>query len=202
MQAGLPWWLAPGLSIAIFAGSLELLLVPLLAAVTPLGTIALTSFLVNFRHVFYAVSFPLGVVRNPLARFYAVYALTDEAYAVTAATRPEAWTGKRLLSMQIALQLYWLSGGLLGVGLAALMPGRVEGLEFALCALFTVLALDACRSVRQLPSLLLAGLSFSAALLFAPHATLLTALSLFSALLVLRAALTGRLGPGRKEGEL
>ena len=72
MQAGLPWWITPGLSIAAYAGSLELLLVGLMTSITPLPTIALTTLLVNFRHVFYAFSFPLKVVKNPLARLYSV----------------------------------------------------------------------------------------------------------------------------------
>ena len=36
VQAGLPWWLAPALSIGVFAGSVELLLVSMLAAGLPL----------------------------------------------------------------------------------------------------------------------------------------------------------------------
>lgn len=65
VQAGLPWWVAPALSVAGFAGSLELLLVGMMVAATPLAAIALTTFLVNLRHLFYAVSFPLEVVKHP-----------------------------------------------------------------------------------------------------------------------------------------
>src|SRR5919112_4468531 len=54
VQSGLPWWVAPALSIAGFAGSLELLLIGMMLTATPLAVIALTTFLVNFRHVFYA----------------------------------------------------------------------------------------------------------------------------------------------------
>ncbi|WP_369262931.1 AzlC family ABC transporter permease [Streptomyces sp. R35] len=64
IQAGLPWWLAPALSLAAFAGSLELLLVGMMATVTPLAAVALTVLVVNFRHVFYAFSFPLHLVKH------------------------------------------------------------------------------------------------------------------------------------------
>ena len=114
IQTGLPWWVAPALSVACFAGSLELLLIGMIAAATPLATIALTAFLVNFRHVFYAFTFPLHVVRNRFARAYSVYTLVDEAYAVTAA-KPHGWTSWRLVSMQAAFQFYWVGGGLTGV---------------------------------------------------------------------------------------
>lgn len=187
VQAGLSWWVAPALSIAVFAGSMELLLVSLIATAAPLATIALTTLLVNFRHVFYAFTFPWRVVRNPVAKAYSVYALIDEAYAVTAA-KPDGWTSWRLLSMQIAFQCYWVLGGLTGVLVANLLPGPVEGLEFALCALFITLTLDACRTRAQVPSLLLAGLSFTVGVLVAPDSVIFVAMLLFVCLLTVRFA--------------
>lgn len=187
LQQGLSWWLAPALSIMAYAGSLELLLVGMIATLTPLATIALTAFLVNFRHVFYAFSFPLRVVRGRLARLYSVYALTDEAYAVTAAA-PGSWTHPRLLATQVAFQAYWVGGGLAGVAVGRLLPGPVEGLEFALCALFITLTLDACRTRREVPALLLAGLAFGLAVILAPGAVLFTALLVFVGLLMVRYA--------------
>lgn len=177
VNSGLSWWVAPALSVAVFAGSMELLLVGLLVAVTPLATIALTTFLVNFRHVFYAFSFPLHVVRNPVAKAYSVYALIDEVWAVTGA-RPQGWTSWRLVAMQVAMQSYWVAGGLVGVLTASLIDAPIEGLGFALCALFTTLTLDAFRSRRQLPPLLLAGLSFAIAIILAPESALFVALLL------------------------
>jgi 4-azaleucine resistance transporter AzlC len=192
VQAGLPWWLTPALSVAAFAGSLELLLVGMVAAVTPLAAVALTTLVVNFRHVFYAFSFPLHLVRNRYARAYAVYAMIDEAYAVTATQSAAERSAPRLLAMQLACQLYWVGGGLLGVALGAALPAPVEGLEFALCALFTVLTLDAFRSRREIPSVLLAAAGVTAALLLTPDVALFTALLLFVGLLLARHALAGR----------
>ncbi|MFO6453458.1 MULTISPECIES: AzlC family ABC transporter permease [unclassified Aeromicrobium] len=185
LQAGLPWWVAPALSIAGFAGSLELLLIAMMVALTPLGTIALTTFLVNFRHVFYAFTFPISVVKHPVARAYSVYALIDEAYAVTAAN-PRGWTSWRLLSMQIAFQCYWVGGGLVGVLIGTLIPVKIEGLEFALCALFVTLTLDACRTKQQVPSLLLAASSFAIAVVTVPGSALFAGLLLFVGALLVR----------------
>ena len=185
MQAGLPWWITPGLSIAAYAGSLELLLVGLMTSITPLPTIALTTLLVNFRHVFYAFSFPLKVVKNPLARLYSVYALTDESYAVTA-VNPTGWTAPKLLTTQFAFQFYWVMGGLTGVLLANLISASIKGLEFALCALFITLTLDAARDRSQITPLLMAGLSVAFAKIVTPNAVLFTALLVFVILLVFR----------------
>ncbi|WP_240423791.1 AzlC family ABC transporter permease [Microbacterium halotolerans] len=193
VQSGLPSWVAPALSIFGYAGSLELLLIGLMTAGTPLPTIALTTLLVNFRHVFYAFSFPLKAVRNPFAKAYSVYALTDEAYAVTAA-RPETWTSWSLLTTQISFQIYWVGGGLVGVAIASLIPFRIEGLEFALCALFVTLVLDACRSFAEVPSLLLAAVSFTAAVALVPEQTLFAAMVIFLALLAVRFVVARRRG--------
>ncbi|MCM3661653.1 AzlC family ABC transporter permease [Georgenia satyanarayanai] len=189
VQAGLPWWLAPALSVAAFAGSLELLLVGMISGGASIAAIAVTTLVVNFRHVFYAFSFPLRVVRHPVARAYSVYALIDEAYAMTA-VRPRGWTAWRLVSMQVCFQAYWVGGGLTGVAVASLLPGPVQGLEFALCALFITLTLDAARSRREVPSLLLAGLAFTCAVVVAPDSVLLLGLVLLVGLLLGRYALT------------
>lgn len=192
LQAGLPWWLTPALSLAAFAGSLELLLVGMMASVTPLAAVALTVLVVNFRHVFYAFSFPLHLVKHPAAKAYAVYAMIDEAYAVNASLPESERSAPRLLAMQIACETYWVGGGLVGVALGAALPAPVKGLEFALCALFTVLTLDAFRSRREIPSVLLACVSVTVALVLTPGLAMFTALLLFVALLLARHALTAR----------
>lgn len=69
-QSPLAWWWAPVFSTVIFAGSLEFILLGLVVAAAPLATIALTAFLVNFRHVFYALSFPMRRVHGVGAKIY------------------------------------------------------------------------------------------------------------------------------------
>jgi len=192
VQAGLPWWLAPALSVGIFAGSVELLLVSLLAAATPLFTIAVTVFAVNSRHVFYALSFPLHRVRRGLPRAYSVYALIDEAYATYVLIPAERLTSARIVSGQLAMQAYWVGGGLVGVLIAHTLPEPIQGFEFALVALFIVMTLDAARTRREVPSVLLAGLSVGIAILAAPDQALLAALVLYTALLTVRFFMTRR----------
>lgn len=192
VQTGLPWWVAPALSLGVFAGSVEFMMVGLLASVTPLITIAVTVFAVNFRHVFYAFSFPIDLVKPGPKRAYSIYAMIDEAYA-TAVMIPRAQlTGMRLLAMQISCQAYWVVGTLVGIGIAKLIPQTLEGFEFALVALFTVMTLDSFRGKKQLPQALIASLSVSVALIFTKDSAILTALILFFFLLVARFLLFDR----------
>ena len=186
VQAGLPWWLTPALSIGIFAGSVELLLVSMLAAATPLLTIAVTVLAVNFRHVFYALSFPLDVTRPGLPRAYSVYALIDEAYATYVLMPRSQLSSKRIVTGQLAMQSYWVGGGIVGVVIAQMLPAPIEGFEFALCALFVVMAIDSVRSRREVPSALLAGAAIAIALVVAPESALLVALITFTVLLTIR----------------
>lgn len=192
IQAGLPWWIAPALSIGIFAGSVEFLMVGMLAAVTPLITVAVTVLAVNFRHVFYAFSFPIHLTKPGLPRAYSVYAMIDEAYATAVMVPEKQQTGVRLLTMQLACQIYWVGGALLGVFIAGLLPSTIEGFEFALVALFTVMTIDSFRSRRELPQAALAGFAVAFALILTPNSAMLTSLLVFFILLTVRFILDQR----------
>lgn len=195
LQAGLPWWMAPLLSVVVYAGSMELLLVGFLAAGTPALTVVLTTLLVNFRHVFYGIGFPLREIRSPVAKLYAVYALTDETYAILHGHRG-GWSGRGVVALQAALQLAWVGGGLAGVALAGVLPAPIEGLEFALVALFVVLALDAAKARESRPSVALGAAALGLGLLLVPAQPLLAALVGFSVALLGRHALGRRRNDG------
>ena len=51
---GLPW--AFCMSLFIFAGSMQYALVPMMAGGASLLTVALSTFVINFRHIFYGLS--------------------------------------------------------------------------------------------------------------------------------------------------
>ncbi|MGW1105898.1 AzlC family ABC transporter permease [Streptomyces sp. NPDC002540] len=196
-HAGLPWWCASLFTAVVYAGSFEFLLVNLALAVTPLATVALTAFLVNVRHVFYALSFPLDRVQGRLARTYSTFALTDEAYALTTGEQARSWSGARIVWLQVFMQLYWVGGATAGALLGSAVPNSVTGLDFAMTALFAVLALDAVRERRgDLPTPVLALLSALAARLVFPGQMLLAAFTLFTAALLAR-----RFTAGKRTGE-
>lgn len=192
VQSGLAWWWTPVFSGLVYAGSLEFLLVGLVVALTPLPSLALTTLLVNSRHVFYGLSFPLHRVRGRLAKAYAMFALIDEAYALTAARAAESLSSHRILWTQALLQSYWVGGGLVGASIGRWLPGPVRGLDFALIALFTVLALETCRSGRDVPGPLLAVGCAVAARLAAPGAMLVVAMALYVLGLLVRYRLANR----------
>ena len=101
-QTGFSWWWAPIFSFVVYAGSMEFLAVGLVMAHTGLLGCAVTSFMVNFRHVFYGLTFPRDRIQSRLGRAYSTYALTDESYAIVSAANPaEKMSGRRLLTLSL-----------------------------------------------------------------------------------------------------
>ncbi|WP_344137964.1 AzlC family ABC transporter permease [Saccharopolyspora halophila] len=184
VHSGLDWWWASAFSALIYAGSLEFLLVGLTVAMTPLAQVAVTTLLVNFRHVFYALSFPLHRVRGRAAKAYSTFAMTDEAYALSTSETGANWTGTRILFLQCLLHVYWVTAATAGALFGALLPMRLEGLDFALTALFVVLAIDAYRVRRDIPIPVLAVVCALVGMVLMPGQMLLVALGLFSACLL------------------
>ncbi|MCD2113569.1 AzlC family ABC transporter permease [Rhodococcus rhodochrous] len=185
-QGGFDWWWAPIFSTVIYAGSMEFLAIGLIAAVTPLASVAAATLLVNFRHVFYGLSFPLHRIRSRLGRLYGVYALTDESYAIVAPKAREQLTGTRILTVQVLCQLMWVVSGTVGALIGAVLPEGLAGLEFALTALFAVLAIDAFRANRDVPAPVIALVCGLIALLVAKEQMLVVGLGLFVVCLFVR----------------
>ncbi|WP_455900972.1 AzlC family ABC transporter permease [Rhodococcus gordoniae] len=185
-QGGFEWWWAPIFSTVIYAGSMEFLAIGLIAAVTPLASVAAATLLVNFRHVFYGLSFPLHRIRSRLGRLYGVYALTDESYAIVAPKAREPLSGTRILTVQVLCQLMWVVSGTIGALIGAVLPDGLAGLEFALTALFAVPAIDAFRANRDVPAPVLALVCGLVALLVAKNQMLVVGLGLFVVCLFVR----------------
>lgn len=158
-QAGFAWWWTPVFSIVLYAGSMEFLAVSLVTAgVSPLSA-TLYGFLVNFRHVFYGLSYPVDAVRSPLAKGYGIYSLTDETYAILSTKKRSVWTQPRVMGVQLFCQSAWVLFGIVGALIGSALPVDLVGLDFALTALFVVLAIEALDVSRDvwLPVVALAG---------------------------------------------
>ncbi|MEU9112398.1 AzlC family ABC transporter permease [Streptomyces sp. NPDC048483] len=189
VQSGLAWWWTPLISGSIYAGSFEFLLVGLLAASAPLASIAFTACAVNFRHIFYGLSFPLHRVRGKLAKTYAMFALIDEAYALLATRPTESFTSKRIIATQALLHSYWVTGGIAGALFGRWIP-TINGLDFTLTALFAVLAIESCRATRDVPAPVVAAACALFARLVAPGEILVVGMSLYVLALLTRYRLT------------
>ncbi|MCP3426105.1 AzlC family ABC transporter permease [Rothia sp. AR01] len=189
---GLPWWLAPVISATVFAGSVEFVLIGLIAAGAPLAGIALTTFLMNSRHLFYGLSYPLHRIRSRWGRLYAIFSLCDEAFAILSSRDPRTLTGGRMIWTHVGMHAGWATGAVLGGLTGATLLSGVEGLDFILTALFIVLAVDAYLSRPDPLTAVLAGVSAVVAILLVPGSMLPVAMAVFLATLVARFAIASR----------
>lgn len=187
VQTGFDWWWTPVFSIVIYAGSMEFLAISMVTGgVTP-AVAAVTGFMVNFRHIFYGLTFPRDEIRNRFGRAYSTYALTDESYAVLSAfPRGSRPSGAFVFTVQLFCQVLWVVSGMIGALAGQAIPPSIKGLDFALVALFIVLAIDSFQNNKDysLP-LSAAVLGVLAGFLF-PGQLLMVALSTYFLLLVVR----------------
>jgi len=192
VQAGAAWWIAPLFSIMVFAGAAQFMVVPMLAAGMPLGSIAIATCIVNLRHIFYGLSLLERMPRNPFARGYLIWALTDENYSVLSALSADTPAG-RMVGVAMLNHGWWVLGSLLGAIIGAQADVPLEGFEFSLAALFAVLAVEQWRASRKaLPVMLIAVALYAFSRLIAPTQALLVSIALCTMMVILLPRQTGR----------
>ena len=177
VQTGASGWLAVLASLIVYAGASQFAMIPMLAAGMPVASLALAALVINLRHMFYGLSLLNDRPDNFFLRWYLVFALTDETYSVITASRPQP--SPRTMAFLAAInQFWWTAGTAVGAGLGAQLPVSLSGLDFALAALFAVLAVEQWRVSRSMRPIVMACVSYGLASLLVPdHALLLSVLA-------------------------
>ncbi len=174
----IPIWSAV-MSLTIYAGSGQYLGVSLLDTAAPLADVAFLTLILNFRHLVYGLSLLEKFQGMGWRKLYMIFSLTDETYALLSSAQPPAGVEPRDFYFAISLldQLYWVAGSVLGGLLGAALPINTQGADFAMTALFVVIALGQWEEPKNRPSALL-GLAAAALalLIFGPDRFLIPAL--------------------------
>lgn len=173
LQAGLAGWQAVLISIVVYAGAAQFVLVALMAAGgTPAG-IVLSIALLNLRHLFYgpALLTAVGHRHTTTSPWLLGAGLTDEVFGTAlgrAANVPEPDRERWLLGLQLGAYAAWVGGTATGalVGLQAVAQVRWlnDVFAFVLPALFFTLLLDAWQAGTARTTIL-ATLAWTALLL-------------------------------------
>lgn len=190
MQAGLTPAVVVAMSVFIFAGALQFAAVPLLGVATGLGTFAMTTLLINLRHVLYAIPLIEHLPARRWHRAYVVAALTDENYSVLT-TLPADRRQQFAMAVTLIHHGYWIAGTVLGLLLGQQVVDWIPNLDFALPSLFTILAIEQYLSQRRLAPALVGVLAYLVATRLATDYLLVTALGLGLATLLARAFVRG-----------
>ena len=180
------WSLA--MSLLIYAGSMQYLAVDLLTGGATLIATALTTLMVNARHLFYGISM-IGKYRDTGAfKPYLIFALTDETYSLNCGTLPEGITEPSAYYFLVSLfnHCYWVAGSLLGGVLGYVIPFNTEGIDFALTALFVTVFVEQWLSTGDhIPALIGLLSSVVCLILFGADGFLIPAMVLITCLLTL-----------------
>lgn len=183
---GFAWWWATVSAFFIYAGSVEYLLIVMISSGASLLAIASTTFFVNFRHIFYGLSFPLHLVKPYWLRPYCIFAETDEAYAIITSRPINELTSRRIVITEILCHLFWVAGSTLGAILAYFLPIDTKILSFTLTALFVVLTIDSYKNYPNIKIFILAVACGIFGVVVAPQQILLVSLSVYALILIFR----------------
>jgi 4-azaleucine resistance transporter AzlC len=162
---GYPWYVATLMSVVIYAGSGQFLAVSFFAAGTGYGEIALTTFLLNSRHIFFGLSLLDRFAGIPgKIKSYLIFALTDETFGLMTTRKPPEGMQKKYYYLLISLMdhIYWITGSTIGAIGGTYLKINTQGMDFSLTALFVVLAIEQYKSKKKL---LPFGVAFCAGIL-------------------------------------
>ncbi len=190
VKMGLPWYLAPLMSLLVYAGAAQFIALTLLANHAGLVQILSATFLVNLRHIFYGLSFLGKFPKNILLKLYMVFGLTDEAYSILTAKKVD--NQSYYFWVILLAHSYWIIGSLAGALIGASIHVDLSFLEFSLTALFVVLAIEHCIISKRYFSLFAALVASAIALIICPGKMLIVAIGITTIFLILAYAANRR----------
>ena len=189
------------MSLTIYAGSGQYMGVELLRDGAALTSVAMLTLILNFRHLVYGLSMLEKFRGMGWRKLYMIFSLTDETYALLSSARVPERVDPHAYYFAIALldHAYWILGSVIGSVAGALIQFDTTGIDFAMTALFIVIAVDQWKNYKEhLPVFLGFGITLAAVALLGPYAMLIPALcAIVLALLLVRS----RLEPGEAAPE-
>lgn len=138
------------MSVVMYAGAGQYLAVDFILENSGYIKIALLTFLVNSKHLFYGLSLLNDYKDIGIKKLYLIFSLTDETYAVLTGPMPEGCDRTKFcIYVSIIDHLAWVTGTLLGGLIGTAIDFNTEGLTFAMTALFIVIAMGQWKNAES-----------------------------------------------------
>ncbi|NLW15686.1 MAG: branched-chain amino acid ABC transporter permease [Erysipelothrix sp.] len=159
-------WTALFMSLIIYSGAMQFAAIPLL--LNPIGLIQtfILTISINARHIFYGISMLKPFENAGKKKAYMIFSLTDESYSLLLNNKEDK---NLMVLIEVLNQSYWVLGTLIGYLFGHLIPFSIEGIDFAMTALFLVIFMDSFFAKKYEPlalGLAVCGLSL---FIFGPH---------------------------------
>lgn len=140
----IPWFVTTLVSIILFTGSMQMILVNLLATTfNPLYSFLL-AVMTGARHLFYGVSLLnrySGL--KGLKKFYTIYTMSDETFGINVSLdESEEDLENTMFLVSLLDQSYWVIASTIGAVLGNIITFNTTGIEFVMTALFTVMFVE------------------------------------------------------------
>ncbi len=133
---GYPFIAAVLMSVLIYAGSMQYLAVNLITIGASYISVALTTLMVNARHLFYGITMADKYKGAGKAKLYMIFALTDETYSIVCNTEDNPQDHKFSFYVSLFNHMYWIMGTVAGCVIGKYFVFNTMGIDFALTALF------------------------------------------------------------------
>ena len=175
-NAGFKWYYSLLVSLTVYTGAYQFVLVTLLSSGASILTMALTAFLMNSRQSFYALTFVDEFNRMGKRKLYMIHTMTDETYAVNC-TLPDTGKEEQSIMFWVAFlsRCYWMIGA---------VAGGILG-QICMTALFVIIFIDQWEKAEShIPAIAGIVIAVVCLLVVGPQYFLLPSLIIASAVLV------------------
>lgn len=172
------------MSVFIYAGSMQYAAVGLITSGASLLSAAVTTLMVNARHLFYGISmidkYKDAGIRMP----YLIFSLTDETYSIVCSSKEDT---RFCFWVSLLNQIYWVCGTIMGSLAGTYMKINTTGIDFALTALFiTVFTQQWLSEKNHFPAICGVAVSVLCLLIFGKDRFLIPSMVLITAAVLIR----------------
>ena len=187
-KAGYNFIWALFISLFLFSGSMQFVLLNLLTGGAGIVETIVTTLIVNARYSLYGISFIDFFKKMKKVRPYMIHILTDEVYAVMCSAKTPLGVNRKqfFLAVGILCHSYWVIGCVLGALLGSLIKFNSQGMEFAMTALFIVIFVDQFLTFStKIPNILGIVIGIVSLLIFGPKNMLIPSIFMIIIVLIL-----------------
>lgn len=194
------------MSTLVYAGSMQFVAVNFFTGGISLISVALITFMVNIRHIFYGLSMIDKFKEMGNIKPYMIFSLTDETYSLLCLVDSPKDVDRNLFLFFIAFlnQIYWVVGSFIGSVAGSMITFNSKGIDFAMTALFTVIFVEQwlfCKS--HIPAVIGVMISLICLIIFGANNFLLPSMILIILILtIFRNIIELKLEVKEKDGEI